>query len=96
MFEIRKKFSKFTLKRKIKFAFSPTYVDGGIKKIWFKFYYQMYIRTEGYLNWDMPDKFESAGSYSRNGLMLKYNKLKKENSDYHWDYEDNYIPYYLK
>lgn len=90
------KFQKGAVKSKLKFAWVPTFIDGGVRKIWLQPFYRLYKQDQTYLNWDMPDTFTCIGDYSKEGKERKFSALKKEDSRTHWAHEDKeYFPGYL-
>lgn len=98
IFKQQTKFAKGAVKRTLKFAWTPTYIDGGVHRIWLSFFYRVYVQKETYMNWDMPDKFDCVGDYSSEGANRKLNSLIKYDpkGNYHWANEDqNYFPSYL-
>lgn len=97
MFSKRMKFSQGAVKRNLRFAFLPNYIDGGVKKIWLSFYFRLYVREVGYLNWNKPDEFRCVGDYSFKGSQLKLDSLKSVDESTHWAKEDkNLFPNFLQ
>ena len=90
MFKKKVKFSDGAMMKKLRFAFKPTFIDGGAYKILFKFYYELYKREEGYLNWDKPDKFKSIGDFSKKGIVERFQNIKEKKPETHWIEEDKF------
>ena len=96
MLKKQTKFNKGIIKKKLKFAFKPIYIDGGKYKIWFRFYYTLYKRINTYLNWDMPDEFSSIGDFSKKGMIERFNNLKSKDKNTHWEEDDNFQASFMK
>lgn len=96
VFKKQTKFESGIILRKRKFAFLPTFIDGGKYKIWLKFYYTLYKRTNNYLNWDMPDEFAPIGNFSAQGALERFNNLKYKDSNIHWEEHDDFTASFMK
>jgi hypothetical protein len=95
-FSRQTKFAKGAVQSKLKFAWSPTFIDGGVRRIWLQPFYRLYTQDQTYMNWDMPDTFSCIGDYSTEGKARKFAALQKADPRTHWASADSsYFPGYL-